>query len=961
MEKTKINKLKIVCGCLTFVLAVICGYYFWNYRKYFVIKDFSKRIISMATALNVNVDGVVKIYFLFVASSFVSLWLLADVIGDFSVKPTKKPHFNIKINNNSKKIIGCLFILAAVVYLSISYYTSFRTILLLVILVKGFYGYKGNIGNIVKDIVVVFLTLNNCMMVYYFFAHFFDSKVVLSSSIIKMFVLFLAIYLCHLSDCNEQEKLMEASMISTLCSIAVYVAVELLYTLRSRGLALKHGTSVYLSFFILFCILIFFLFKKGIIKKAENKKYILSVIAFVWFGCLRTQNFDFPNELFESANHGISIMDTVIFHKIPVINDFDAHMLSNTFTGILHYLINGNYYEALSIPYTYIYTIIFYVLVFYILKKSCSEELAYMSVILLSTTDFVFADFMIGIYLLLVYFWWTNKNNVKSDIVFWVAAAISVIFRLDVGMAFGVPAVIMAFAYIIIKKEFKRFYRFLAVGISVAAFCLLVLNGILSIYGKNFSVWIKNFVNVCLSNQNWGYGVLTNNDNELWNYIIYPVISVIVYLIIKKCVRLTYEQNMVCIYILLAFLFNTTRLVVRHSLIEDINYLKQFFMLLYFISGVYVVDKIYMYFIGKKINITEILKKDKLKNLDKKDMHLKDLISLFDAKVFDIAVTLAVIALALMLVTHFMKCNEKIGVNIKYCTQSIKTKYDDNIPELPEDVDEFCKIENMLLHKDETFLDFSNSTELYTVLKKENPLYVNQTPALINGEYGQLEAIYEIEHYKNTVPLVLMQNQINALDKDGYKVIKANSSVFSIDGIFNMDRYYLLAEYIYTNYEPLFISDYNEIWCKKDRWEEYSKKIDPNNLFDYNSSNIKYIHSLGFIPYIWANLDSVDIEKSIYSEKSRCVIEDFDEVDKSSGNYLVFEINSDMEVDSFDVEVSYKNGNQDLFSFNLKEGNNFYIIRISSCYDWYISEINNITMQKSSVAELLNIYCTIAE
>ena len=85
-------------------------------------------------------------------------------------------------------------------------------------------------------------------------------------------------------------------------------------------------------------------------------------------------------EYFETANQGISLDHLFRYGDIPVIETFDAHMLSNQIFGDIYYLLNG--YE----PWTFILydgfkSIINFLILYYLLKHLIGESNAFMLVL----------------------------------------------------------------------------------------------------------------------------------------------------------------------------------------------------------------------------------------------------------------------------------------------------------------------------------------------------------------------------------------------------------------------------------------------------------------------------------------------------------------------------------------------------------------------------------------------------
>ena len=132
-------------------------------------------------------------------------------------------------------------------------------------------------------------------------------------------------------------------------------------------------------------------------------------------------------------------------------------------------------------------------------------------------------------------------------------------------------------------------------------------------------------------------------------------------------------------------------------------------------------------------------------------------------------------------------------------------------PDIKQYAEKYEKIMNLLLEEGETFVDFINKTLLYSLLRRENPVYISQSPLQLSGEFTQKEFIKQIKG----IPIILMP-----IDVHNYRASN------SLDGISNLYRNYLVGEYIFQNYIPLcrYENDY-AIWCLKDRINEYKEKI----------------------------------------------------------------------------------------------------------------------------------------
>lgn len=110
---------------------------------------------------------------------------------------------------------------------------------------------------------------------------------------------------------------------------------------------------------------------------------------------------------------------------------------------------------------------------------------------------------------------------------------------------------------------------------------------------------------------------------------------------------------------------------------------------------------------------------------------------------------------------------------------------------------------NNLLDKDETYLDFTNQSLLYSLSKRLNPVYVNQTPGMVSGDFSQDMYIKQIKNSDFDIPIALLP---------------ANNNIFfalNLDNVMNSYRYYKISEFIYKEYEPFEVVGDYAIWCKK--------------------------------------------------------------------------------------------------------------------------------------------------
>ena len=112
---------------------------------------------------------------------------------------------------------------------------------------------------------------------------------------------------------------------------------------------------------------------------------------------------------------------------------------------------------------------------------------------------------------------------------------------------------------------------------------------------------------------------------------------------------------------------------------------------------------------------------------------------------------------------------------------------------------------------DETYIDLSSENMLYALTSKEKPVYINQSPLHLSGEFTQEQFIRQIENYGEKCNYVLFRD----------------SDWGSLDGIENTIRYYKVYEYLNTNFRPLCGEDEQsfKIWVRKENFDEAKARI----------------------------------------------------------------------------------------------------------------------------------------
>ena len=112
------------------------------------------------------------------------------------------------------------------------------------------------------------------------------------------------------------------------------------------------------------------------------------------------------------------------------------------------------------------------------------------------------------------------------------------------------------------------------------------------------------------------------------------------------------------------------------------------------------------------------------------------------------------------------------------------------------------------LDQDETFLDLSNSSNLYFHMRRVSPHWLNHL-LLVYDDYGQRRVIEDLERFD--VPIVLLPTTFEVSQRDGAQYLG------DLDGVHMRDRHYRIFEHVYANYEPWGLVQRWPAWVRKDR------------------------------------------------------------------------------------------------------------------------------------------------
>lgn len=664
----------------------------------------------------------------------------------------------------------------------------------------------------------------------------------------------------------------------------------------------------------------------------EKFYYPILLVTFSLFIFQPDMQITVSTDLYEQANHGLAINDFLKYNKIPLIENFDAHMLSESFFGILYGSLNNDIYGALFTPYSALIYVFIYPLFYFVMSKFYDKDFSFLLTLFLPTYSQIFSTH-IGFLGLITGIYALNKNKFYSHLIYWISLVIICIYRIDIGYQFSLASLFAIIFTSLVTDKKLNFKPFIFSFITVIVSSLTIYVSICLIKNIDPLLRLKEILLLLNSNVNWSYIDLSgprikNSILYKLSYIFIPLFAICCSMIIllnqaKKIISLTPDKIFILSALFVSYFSNIERGIVRHNLSE----LPFCFIILWSTSIMFLC-----------ISISIIFRKSK-------------------KIIFLVTFSLVNISFPVILTKAIPRTDHLPSINInsenlitgsvnKYDkvlskNENFKNKTDRVIPSEKfkaryEPIVNFIK---SFSSKDETFIDFTNQSLLYALANKEKPIFVNQSPGLLSGEVTQEYFLDQIKSKENNLRFVLMPNPHSTI-----------SEMLRIDTIENSYRYYKISEYIYSKYKPSYFLDSFQIWTKKG----LKIKTTIENVYILPKD-----YELGNIPFIWANYD---VKKSYENDlidgiskkfsKNRIRI-DTSKWEKEKGNYLLIETDSDLEDELAYLSLYRDKIKLSTFSFNLKKGlTKKYIIRVSADYNWINNNI--IDLQIDSKANLQN-------
>jgi hypothetical protein len=497
---------------------------------------------------------------------------------------------------------------------------------------------------------------------------------------------------------------------------------------------------------------------------------------------------------FESANHVLPLHQWFSFGKIPFLDSYSSHALSDFGFGLLYSVFNGPDPLGGFVYRFFLGVIVMLIIYLFIYKISNDGFLATWIAIAYPYTDFLIPSYYhfvpLAAYAFILLY---EKQSVQRYLFFFCSVLLMPLWRVDLGLSTLIAGT-GGFLFLLIlvpsfKLNKKVFYKGLGLSLSLIALLFLIA---FTLDGKQLLVSLKDAISYMASFQSYGIRDLAPEHN-LKYFSLYFILPTVVILIILDCIYSIVRQNaesqnrviygLAIIFLGIFYLSNLQRGLVRHTLAE-------YWDTAFTSFGFFIVSSIVLVrFINKNSSMRFFI--------------------------FFIFSTLIVSNYVfrtpnLRLNNYYHLLTEKLNSPFQLQDGKEKISRITENPAYQNQYKEFSEWMNKHIGQQSTFLDFSNTPMLYYFTNRKIPNYLVQIPHTAHNEYLQNRFLEDLKEYD--IPIVVYSN----VPQTFWDIL---------DGIPNTLRHYRISEYIYRNYKPGMILNNRSIWVKKDATIPKENKI----------------------------------------------------------------------------------------------------------------------------------------
>ncbi len=638
-------------------------------------------------------------------------------------------------------------------------------------------------------------------------------------------------------------------------------------------------------------------------------------------------------DIFEMANPVNAMMRIFSFDEIPLVDFMTSHMFAEQFYGMLYILLFGYDGSLDFMAYSFLSFVVFFGIAYYFFLRLFKQPS--LALLFLVAFPFLYMFCNLNVFYSILLFFATHKLMQKTStgnyLLLYTIVLCLIIWALDVGSATLLTAVI--FLPLSFFTERKKIV--LSPVIKSLVIFLLIISGLVitAIYLRSPEyIWenFKSALHYISANQAHGYSSVTENFNQQFYFyhVLIPLISAlgifrIIYILRNKANAPTEENRYILtmsMFFYLICLANFQRGLVRHSFFEGSEYYlaSTFFIatalfLLPFLKEENRSGK-YVFFFSLSFLLIVSLK---YFPMSKEKTDLERLLTGISLKDLDHTI-------------HDNSLQGRTMVNKEFANE--------NYIELK------CFLDKNL-SKDQTFLDFSNSPLLYYYCQRKVPSYFCQSQQNMVDDFLQLQQLKRIN--PEQVPVVLYSNYPTGWFDE-------------TDGVPNVMRQYMIAEYIFQNYRPFAVMSKRSLWINKSK--NYKWEILKTDSLPYLPKMYNYKKAACFINRYFENKkydqltlagasepDSDSIHSGLYTVSLK------DEINTLPGIFAKIVISNPLEGQEIKVQIADDLGITGSFLFETTAKDTAYMLRLSNHYLWHIRPTKYIIMNEVNNSRITRI------
>lgn len=495
-----------------------------------------------------------------------------------------------------------------------------------------------------------------------------------------------------------------------------------------------------------------------------------------------------PAEMFELANPANANMRIFQFGEIPLVDFMSSHMLSEQYYGVLYFMIHGYDASLDFLVFKCLNLFLFYGVSYVVLARVLRSPLQ--AFFFLLTFPFIgslfYLPLILTIPLITVLRKLTDHPHWKNYVLLAVLLLALTAWKLDAGIAaIGASALFLSIGFYIkrCRPDFKAIGKSVLAIAAIMAGCLLLLLVIRS--WEHLSISIQSALHYIKASQAHAYPELAvEKEHQFYTlHYLLPVVSALFVLLITGQLRNRFDKlqsqdklKLLALFLFLLHLVNFQRGLVRHTFIE----LSDIYLISTFVLG-FTIWVLSLFDLAARLKRLALLS----------TVSVATILGLKFFPLHDYAPG-----------NSFLAENSFFQIDTVFYESQLQGRVIGKEKYAKATYEELVEFLDRELREDETFVDFSNTPLLYYYAQRNVPSYFCQSQQNMVDDYLQLEQIRRLK--ETEVPFALYSN---------YPITWMDQT----DGVPNALRQYLLAEYIYVNYQPFAVLDSWCVWKLKGR------------------------------------------------------------------------------------------------------------------------------------------------